>query len=118
MRQVRSNGGQGSARDRQSSHLSRAHDPRRAARRIGPPTWSTWPEAVSVVCYPPHLRKTVAIALIVGTVSYCIDQLQVVLRAVATTPVWIKSAITYLVPSCASNAGVPVASRVADDGRS
>lgn len=79
-----------------------------------PPTWSTWPEAVSVVCYPPHLRKTVTIALIVGTVLFCINQLDVVLRGDATTAVWIKSAITYLVPFCVSNAGVLVASRVDD----
>lgn len=78
----------------------------------GPPTWSTWPEAVVVVCYPPHLRKTVSIALIVGTVLFCINQLDVVLRGDATTAVWIKSAITYLVPFCVSNAGVLVASRV------
>ena len=83
-----------------------------------PPTWSTWPEAVSVVCYPPHLRKTVTIALIVGTVLFCINQLDVVLRGDATTAVWVKSAITYLVPFCVSNAGVLVASRVHDGGRS
>lgn len=83
----------------------------------GPPAWSTWREAVSVVCYPPHLRKTVTIALIVGTVLFCINQLDVVLRGDATTAVWLKSAITYLVPFCVSNAGVLVASRV-DDCRS
>lgn len=76
-----------------------------------PPTWTTWRQAARVVCYPPHLRKTVTIALIVGTVLFCINQLDVVLRGDATTAVWIKSAITYLVPFCVSNAGVLVASR-------
>ncbi len=76
------------------------------------PTWSTWPEGARVVLHPPHLRKTVTIALVVGTVLFCINQLDVVLRGDATTAVWIKSAVTYLVPFCVSNAGVLVASRV------
>lgn len=76
-----------------------------------PPTWATWREAVGVVCYRPHLRKTVAIALVVGTVLFCINQLDVVLRGDATAVVWIKSAVTYLVPFCVSNAGVLVATR-------
>src|SRR3546814_21089697 len=42
---------------------------------------------------------------IVGTVLFCINQLDVVLRGDATTAVWIKSAITYLVQFCVSNAG-------------
>ena len=77
-----------------------------------PPTWTTWPEAVNVVCHRPHLRKTATIALVVGTVLFCINQLDVVLRGDATAVVWIKSVVTYLVPFCVSNAGVLVASRV------
>jgi len=63
------------------------------------------------VCYRPHLRKTAIIALVVGTVLFCINQLDVVVRGDATTVVWIKAAITYLVPFAVSNAGVLVASR-------
>ena len=77
-----------------------------------PPTWATWPQAVAVVCHPPHLRKTATIMLVVGTVLFCINQLDVVLRGDATAAVWIKAAVTYLVPFCVSNAGVLVASRV------
>jgi hypothetical protein len=77
-----------------------------------PPTWTSWRQAVAVVTYPPHLRKTITIALIVGTILFCINQLDVVLRGDATASVWIKSAVTYLVPFCVSNAGVLVASRV------
>ena len=44
-----------------------------------------------------------------GTVLFCINQLDVVLRGDATTGVWIKSAVTYLVPFCVSNAGILVA---------
>jgi len=64
------------------------------------------------VFHRPHLRKTVTIALVVGTVLFSINQLDVVLRGDATAVVWIKSAITYLVPFCVSNAGLLVASRV------
>lgn len=85
--------------------------------RAGPPTWTTWRQAITVVCYRPHLRKTVTIALVVGTVLFCINQLDVVLRGDATAVVWLKSAITYLVPFCVSNAGVLVASRVDEAGR-
>src|SRR5437763_15361749 len=76
-----------------------------------PPTWSRWREAIAVVLYRPHLKKTTTIALVVGTVLFCINQLDVVLRGDATTLVWIKSAITYLVPFCVSNAGVLVGTR-------
>lgn len=62
--------------------------------------------------YRPHLRTTVTIALIVGTVLFAINQLDVVLRGDATTAVWIKAGVTFLVPFCVSNAGVLVASRV------
>jgi hypothetical protein len=82
------------------------------AGRLAPPTWATWQDAVHVVCYRPHLRKTAAIALVVGTVLFGINQLDVVLRGDATAAVWIKSAVTYLVPFCVSNGGVLVASRV------
>jgi hypothetical protein len=79
------------------------------------PTWATWREAIRVIGYRPHLRKTMLIALAVGTVLFCINQLDVVLRGDADAGVWVKTAITYLVPFCVSNAGVLVASRRAAD---
>jgi hypothetical protein len=78
---------------------------------VTPPTWVGWREALGVIAYRPHLRKTVRIALVVGTVLFCINQLDVVLRGKATTVTWIKGAITYLVPFVVSNLGVLVASR-------
>jgi hypothetical protein len=75
------------------------------------PTWATWREAIGVMIFRPHLRKTVLIALVVGTVLFAINQLDVVVRGEATTAVWVKSAVTYLVPFCVSNAGVLVATR-------
>ncbi len=79
------------------------------------PTWTTWREAATVVLYRPHLRSTVTIALIVGTVLFVINQLDVVVRGDATAVVWIKATVTYVVPFCVSNAGVLVASRVERD---
>ena len=75
------------------------------------PTWTTWREALRVVAHRPHLRKTLTIALIVGTILFCINQLDVVVRGDATTTVWIKSAVTYVVPFFVSNLGVLVASK-------
>jgi hypothetical protein len=78
---------------------------------VTPPTWGGWREAIGVIAYRPHLRKTVRIAAVVGTVLFCINQLDVVLRGDATTATWVKGAITYLVPFIVSNLGVLVASR-------
>jgi hypothetical protein len=83
-------------------------------RKPGPvdgPTWSTWREAPPVVLHRPHLGKTVRIALIVGTVLFVINQLDVVVRGEATPVVWLKVALTYLVPFCVANLGILIASR-------
>lgn len=75
------------------------------------PTWSTWLEACRVVVYRRHLRATTRIALIVGTVLFAINQLDVVLAGHATTATWVKSGITYFVPFTVSNLGVLTATR-------
>ena len=64
-----------------------------------------------MLAYGPHLRRTTTIALIVGTLLFAINQLDVVVRGDATAAVWIKSAVTYVVPFCVANAGVLAASR-------
>ncbi len=64
-----------------------------------------------MVLYRPHLRKTFITALIVGSVLFCINQLDVVVRGQATTFVWVKAAVTYLVPFCVSNIGVLIAAK-------
>ena len=80
-------------------------------RSSGPPTWSKWHEIPGVVGYPPYLRKTVRIALIVGSVLFLINHLDEVVRGQATFTVWLKGAATYLVPFCVANMGVLVAAR-------
>jgi hypothetical protein len=76
-----------------------------------PPTWATWREAVRVVTYRPNLTKTVRIALVVGTILFCINQLNFVLEGKANTALWIKVGVTYLVPFCVANAGILVATK-------
>ena len=51
--------------------------------------------------------------MIVGTVLFAINQLDIVLRGVATPVVWLKIALTYLVPFCVSNLGILIAGTVA-----
>jgi hypothetical protein len=76
-----------------------------------PPTWVKWHETFRVVVHPPFLKKTVQIALGVGTVLFAINHLDEVIQGQATRAVWIKGAVTYLVPFCVSNFGVLVATR-------
>ena len=64
-----------------------------------------------VVLHRPHLRATLRIALIVGTVLFAINQLDVVLRGDATTATWVKGGVTYLVPFVVANLGVLTATR-------
>jgi hypothetical protein len=77
----------------------------------GPPTWSRTAEIPRVVLHPPHLRKTLRIALTVGTVLFCINQLDVVLAGRADARVWMKIAVTYVVPFVVSNWGLLVGLR-------
>lgn len=61
--------------------------------------------------YRPHLRRTIRAALVVGSVIFAINQLDVVLRHQATLGTYVKGALTYLVPFCVSNYGILVATR-------
>jgi hypothetical protein len=73
--------------------------------------WSSWREIPRVVFYRPHLQRTVAIALLVGTILLAINQLDVILSGRATTRTFLKSGLTYLVPFCVSNWGLLVGRR-------
>jgi hypothetical protein len=68
----------------------------------------TWREAVAVATYGPHLRRSVGVALVVGTVLFLINQFDMVLRGDATTTTYVKGALTYLVPFTVSIYGVLV----------
>jgi hypothetical protein len=75
------------------------------------PTWASWREGLAVVTYRPHLVKTVRIAVLVGTLLFAINQLDVFVRHEATGSTYLKVALTYLVPFCVSNYGLLVAAR-------
>jgi hypothetical protein len=81
------------------------------------PTWARIREIPGVVRFPSHLRKTVTVALVVGTLLFCINQLDIVLSGRATPFVWLKVALTFFVPFCVSNYGILVASRRKRGGR-
>ncbi len=75
------------------------------------PTWRTWRQACRVVARRDHLRATTRIALLVGTVLFAINHLDVVLAGDATTATWAKSGATYGVPFVVSNLGILTATR-------
>jgi hypothetical protein len=75
----------------------------------GPQAWATWREAARVCVHPPYLRRSVTVALVLGSILFVINQLDVVLGGHATSVTWLKVATTYLVPFCVSNFGILVA---------
>lgn len=81
-------------------------------RQTAERTWSDLHDVPRVVLYPPHLRRTALIALVVGTVLFAINHLDEVLQGSATRVTWIKIAATYLVPFTVSNLGLLVGTRV------
>jgi hypothetical protein len=85
-----------------------------AHQRDGAPlpiSWATSHEALRVVLIPRHLRRTAATAAIVGTILFCINQLDDVVRGDATAVVWVKVCVTYAVPFAVSNIGVLIGTR-------
>ena len=75
------------------------------------PSWGTWHEAIRVITFPRHLRSTLTIALVVGSILFAVNQLDVVLNGDATAVTWIKIAVTYVVPFAVSNLGILTATR-------
>jgi hypothetical protein len=55
---------------------------------------------------PEHLRRTLLIALVVGTVLTAINQLDVIVRGDATAATAVKCALNYVVPFIVSNLGL------------
>lgn len=67
-------------------------------------------QRVSAICRP-HLAETIRVAVVVGTVLFTINQLDVVLAGKATWMTWLKAALTYLVPFLVANYGLLAGSR-------
>jgi hypothetical protein len=80
------------------------------------PVWTKWHEAFRVIAYPPYLKRTVRIALIFGSILFAINHLDEVVLGHANAAVWVKGALTFLVPFSVSNLGVLVASRRRQQG--
>ena len=74
-------------------------------------TWRTWRQASAIVLAPRQLRRTVTLALIIGSVFVAMNQLNVILAGNADTITWLKAAMTYLTPLLVSNFGVLSATR-------
>lgn len=71
--------------------------------------WTTPSDVIPVITHPHHLKRTMLTAVIVGTILFCINQLDVVLAGNATTAVWAKASLTYVVPFVVSNVGILIA---------
>ncbi len=67
---------------------------------------SGFSEAVRYCLQRRHLRRTIAIALVVGAVLTAINQLDVILRGETSSAVALKVVGNFLVPFVVSNLGL------------
>ena len=63
-------------------------------------------DALRIVFTREHLRSTLKIALVVGTILTLINQLDVILKGEATAFTWVKCALNYCLPFIVSNLGL------------
>jgi hypothetical protein len=63
-------------------------------------------DALSVILQPQHPRRTITIALVVGTILTAINHADVIARGDATSATVAKAALNYLVPFVVSNLGL------------
>jgi hypothetical protein len=68
-------------------------------------------DALRIVLQPDHLRRTLTIAVVVGTVLTAINHADVIARGDATSATLGKAALNYLVPFIVSNLGLLVGTR-------
>lgn len=76
-----------------------------------PPDWQRLSECPRVMFYRPHLLRTLTTTVVVGTLLFAINHLDVVLAGQATATTWIKTGLTYLVPFAVSNIGLLIGCR-------
>jgi hypothetical protein len=76
-----------------------------------PPSWSSYGEAFHLWFARRTLRKTITIALVVGTLLSLINQGSVIFGGRATGVTWVRVAYNYLVPFCVSSLGYLSATR-------
>jgi hypothetical protein len=63
-------------------------------------------DALDICLRPEHLRRTLTIALVVGTILTAINLADVIARGDATSTTVAKAALNYLVPFVVSNLGL------------
>lgn len=63
-------------------------------------------EAIRICMRREHLRRTIRIALVVGTILTLINQADVIVRGEATTITWVKAGLNYCVPFIVANLGL------------
>ncbi len=66
----------------------------------------TLTESLRICFKREHLRRTVMIALVVGTILTLINQLDIIVKGNADTLTWVKSGLNYCVPFVVSNLGL------------
>jgi hypothetical protein len=69
-------------------------------------------DALRICFRREHLRRTLRIALVVGTILTIINQADVILRGDATAVTWVKGGLNYCVPFIVSNLGLLAGKRV------
>jgi hypothetical protein len=74
-------------------------------------SWATPAEALRLWFARSTLRKTIKIALVVGTILSLINQLSVILDGRANYATWLRVGANYLVPFCVSSTGFLSATR-------
>jgi len=63
-------------------------------------------EALRICLRREHLRRTIMIAIVVGTILTLINQLDVIVKGDASALTWVKAGLNYLVPFIVSNLGL------------
>jgi hypothetical protein len=72
-------------------------------------------DALRICFRRDHLRRTIMIALVVGTILTLINQLDVIVKGEADTLTWVKSGLNYCVPFIVSNLGLLAGKRAEAD---
>jgi hypothetical protein len=68
------------------------------------------------ICFrPEHLKRTIRIAVVVGTILTLINQLDVIAKGNADALTWVKCGLNYCVPFVVSNLGLLAGKRAEAD---
>jgi hypothetical protein len=66
----------------------------------------TLEDALRICSRREHLKRTITIALVVGTILTLINQLDVIIKGNADAFTWVKCGLNYCVPFVVSNLGL------------